>query len=209
MATLGKTTSPSWPTFGWIDTTAFTVAELYTMPAPGGIFRSVTFWAASHGAGSQKIFGVIMDSSGNLLARGPGVFTSGGVAVDGNVGSSQWYTDTLQSPLFVAAGTQIYIGWCPNSSSVAVDWAYNGNDHSPNARWKNTGGGTPTGAFFSGHSQMSPAGAVAVYGTYDPAGGYVMRSGVWTPGEADDRRSGVNLAGASAVRRSGAWQSGS
>jgi hypothetical protein len=205
MGTLGKTTTPTWPTFGWIQQSQKAVAIAETVPSPGAVFTSVTFWASCDGGTADYIWGCIWDSSGNILRYGSGVLTTGGITGSGHVGATQWYTDTLSSPLFVASGTSILIGWQPNSSTHTTDWAYNGGDHSPNAVWS-TASGTPGNHTFT---TQSPNGAVAVYATYTPAGGYVSRSGIWTAGEADRRASGAFGAGPDYVRRSGVWQPGS
>lgn len=164
MATLGKSTTPNSGTHGWINSNSKQVAMLFTVPAGGGIFTSVSFWAAT--ATSGNIWGVIWDSSGNVLANGPGVATTGGASHNpGPGGDGQFHTDTFASPLYIAGGTQIYIGW-QNNDSVSTFWAYNGGDHSPDAEQR--GGVTGSPASFSGHSTESPAGAVAAYATYTP-----------------------------------------
>lgn len=200
MGTLGNSTTPTWPTYGWIQQTQKAVAGLWTVPSPGIIITSVTFWASCDGATSDYIWGAIWDSSGNILAHGSGVLTTGGITGTGHVGATQFYTDTLTSPLFVAAGTNIYIGWQPNSASHTTDWAYNGGS-GPAAVWA-TASGTPGNVTFSA---QSPSGEVAAYCTYTPAGGYVMRSSVWTPGEVDVDRSSVETAAPVFVMRSSVW----
>lgn len=208
MSTLGKTATPNTGTHGWYTLTARQVAILQTVPSPGAIFTSVTFWAATTTPNSDYLWGVIWDSSGNVLGHGSGVLTSGGTS--SGTGASSWVTDTLTAELFVAAGTTIYIGWQPNSATHSTSWAYNGSDHSPNAEF-HSASGFPSS--FAGHSTMNNGGgsqgAIAAYATYTPAGGYVRRSGIWTPGEADEHRSGLSVAGPSFVSRSSVWQPGS
>lgn|SRR5678815_305248 len=203
MATLGKSTTPTSGTHGWINDSQKQVAMLFTVPSGGALFTSVSFWAAT--ATSGYIWGVIWDSSGAVLRYGSGVNTSGGASHNpGPGGDGQFHTDTLSSPLFVAGGQQIYIGW-QNNDTTSTFWAYNGNDHSPNAEWR--GGVTASPTSFAGHSQESPAGAVAAYATYTPGGGKVRRSGVWQPlTTVKVRRSGgwVDVTSRK-VRRSGAW----
>lgn len=203
MATLGKSTAPTGATHGWINGSQKQVAMLFTVPAGGGIFTSVSFWAAT--ATSGFIWGVIWDSSGNVLRAGSGVNTTGGASHNpGPGGDGQFHTDTLTSPLFVAGGTDIYIGW-QNNDTTSTFWAYNGNDHSPDARQR--GGVTGSPASFAGHTAESPAGAVAAYATYTPAGGKVRRSGAWVAlTSVKVRRSGAWVDVTSRkVRRSGAW----
>lgn len=171
MSTLGKTATPNTGTHGFFAFASHPqVAMLFTVPAGGGIFTDVNFWAA--GSSTLKIHGVIWDSSGNVLAFGPGVNTSGGAA--SFVGATQWYQDTFASPVFIAGGTQIYIGWQRDAGAGTVYWAYNGSDHSPSAQWNGNSGST--GQSFSGHSIMDDGagneGAVAAYADYTPGSIY-------------------------------------
>lgn len=181
MSTLGNATTPTTPTYGWINSgTHMQVADSYTVPAGGGLFSSISFWAA--GSGTLTIHGVIWDSSGTVLAFGPGVSTSGGAG--SGVGATAWNTDTLSTPVFIAGGTTIYIGWQCNSAASTY-WAYNGNITSPSTQWNTPSGSS--GQSFSGHATQSPAGIVAAYATYTPGGIYVNTgtpaSPVWTPAE--------------------------
>lgn len=107
MATLGNSTTP---TYGYdsYQSSANQAAQLYTMPSPGGTITSVSFYGAADGSNHNTAYGCIWDSSGNLLAQGSGVNTTGGSP---SAGGQAWQTDTLTTPLYVAAGTQIYIGW--------------------------------------------------------------------------------------------------
>lgn len=170
MPTLGKTTTPTTPTFGWIQNFG-SVAMPFTT-SQSGLYDAVTFWVAGDGA-TVKIHGVIWDSSGNVLAFGPGVNTSGGSG--SGVGATQWFTDTFSTPVFIASGTSIYIGWQTDTHSQC-DWAFNGNDHSPNAVTVSSAFGS-TGQSLSGHTTESPNGAVAVYTTYTQAGLWIAPGG--------------------------------
>ena len=201
MATIGKTTTPSTPTFGYIASGTESQVFMPFTTTEGGLYTSVTFWAA--GGSALVLHGVIWVSpSDNAIAFGPGVSTSGGSA--SGVGAVRWVTDTFASPVFIAANTTIFIGWQRDASSGTIYWAYNGNDHSPNAQWF-TGFGS-TGQNITGATQQSPAGAVAAYATYTPVAANVRRSGAWTAGETDERRSGVwTPSGENAARRSGVW----
>lgn len=165
MTHLGKDVAPNGSTHGWIQNNSIQSAILMTVPVGGGVFSSVSFWAATKTPNSDYIWGVIWDAStGNVLAQGAGVLTSGGQAANPG-GSGVFYTDTFASPVFIAGGTTIYIGFQTNSS-VTITWAYNGGDHSPDAQWRTGVTGSP--ASFSGHSTESPAGAIAAYATYTP-----------------------------------------
>ena len=206
MATLGKTATPTSATHGWILGNSKQVCMAFTVPSPGAIFSSVSFWAATTTSG--YIWGVIWDAAGNVLGHGSGVNTSGGAQHGtGPGGDGQWHTDNFATPAFAAAGASIFIGW-QNNDTTSTYWAYNGGDHSPNAGWDSLSPpGSPVGLV--GLSNESPLGAVAAYATYTPAGGYVRRSGIWTAGATEEERSGTFGAGPSFVRRSGIWQPGS
>jgi hypothetical protein len=203
MANIGKTTTPSTGSFGYVENYG-SVGMQFT-PTQSGLYSSVSFCAAAY-SGSLKIHGVIWDASGNVLAFGPGVTTSGGTV--GGDGDQTWYTDTFSSPVFIAANTTIFIGWQTDTHTQYV-WAYNGNDHSPNAGWLTSAYGS-TGQSFAGNTTMSPNGAVAAYATYTPASMYVRRSGAWsTAQQVAGRRSGAwSVATAEDVRRSGGWNQG-
>lgn len=170
MSTLGKTTTPTTGSFGYVENYG-TVAMQFTT-SQSGLYSSVSFCAAAY-SGSLKIHGVIWDASGNVLAFGPGVTTSGGTV--GGDGDQTWFTDSFSTPVFIAGGTTIYIGWQTDTHTQYV-WAYNGNDHSPNAVWNNALYGT-TGQGIGSNSVMSPNGAVAAYATYSQAGVWIEPSG--------------------------------
>lgn len=162
MAVLGKNTTPSTPTFGFVSTGShMQVAMNFTTTQPG-LYTSVSFWAA--GSSTLTIHGVIWSSGGSVLAFGPGQSTSGGHA--SGTGASTWYTDTFSTPLYIASGTNIWIGWQANSAAT-VDFAFNGNDHSPDSKW-NTASGSTGQAFSAGSTSATYTGAVAAYATYTP-----------------------------------------
>lgn len=198
MATLGNTTTP---TYGWDSylSTANQAAEAYTVPAGGGIFSSVSFYASGDGGTANVAYGCIWDSSGNLLAHGSGVSTSGG---SGAAGAQAWHTDTLTAPLTVAGGTTIYIGW-QRSTASTFDWSF-ANDGA--AVSYHTAGNTPSN-FGTGVSVQN--GSIGAYGTYTVNTGqkvYVRRSGSWIQvGTVRVRRSGAWVTATAKVRRSGAW----
>lgn len=202
MATLGKTTTPSAGPFGFVQN--FGSVGMQFTPGGGGLYTAVSFCAAAY-TGTLKIHGVIWDASGNVLAFGPGVTTSGGTT--SGAGDTTWFTDTFTTPVFIPAGT-IFIGWQTDTHTQYV-WAYNGNDHSPNAGWLNSAFGA-TGQSFAGNTAMSPAGAVAAYATYTPASAYVRRSGAWATAQSvSGRRTGAwGGATGEEARRTGGWNQG-
>ena len=166
MATLGKTATPNSSTHGWIADNGKSVGMRFTMPAGGGIVTSVSIWAAGNGSNVVGLRGAIWDATSNaLLASGNSVSTSGGSSSSPG-GDGAWHTSPFigGAQVFIAGGTDIFIGWVP-TNSLLTDWAYNGGDHSPDAVWK-TMSGTPAG--ISGYSTESPAGAVACFMTYTP-----------------------------------------
>ena len=175
MATLGNSTTP---TFGFdqFTSTANQAAQLYTMPAGGGLITDVTFYGSGNGASSNTAYGCIWDSGGTLLAQGAGVATTGG---SGAGGGQAWHTDTLTSPLFVAGGTSIYIGW-QRSTATTFDWSFAG-DGATSVAYR-TAGNTPSNF---GTTVTVQNGSIGAYATYTPGGGKVNTgtavSPVWTP----------------------------
>lgn len=192
MATLGNSTTP---TYGYdsYSSTANQAAQLYTAPSPGIIISSVSFYGS--GTTGNTAYGCIWNSSGTLLAQGSGVSTSGGSA---SAGGQAWHTDTLTASLFVAAGTQIYIGW-QRSTASTFDWSFSNDGASVSYH---TGGSTPSNF---GSAVTVQNGSIGAYATYTPAGMYVRRSGAWTAAPVYVRRSGAWTSAAVYVRRSGAW----
>lgn len=169
MATLGNSTTP---TFGYdqYSSTANQAAQLYTTPG-AIVISSVSFYGSGNGASSNTAYGCIWNSSGTLLAQGSGVSTSGGA---GSGGGQAWHTDTLTSPLYVAAGTQLYIGW-QRSTATTFDWSF-ANDGASVAY--HTAGSTPS-AFGSGVTVQN--GSIGAYATYSPAGVWIAPSGTVEP----------------------------
>ena len=178
MSTLGKITTPTTGTHGYIaDSGKPQVGMEFTVPAGGALFSSVTFWAS--GSSTLKLHGCIWDSAtGNPLAIGPGVNTSGGAA--NGVGATQWYTDTFASPVFVAGGTVIVIGWQRDAASGTVYWAYNGSDHAPDSEYGTNSGSTGQHIFRT--ATVSPAGAAAAYATYTPGSVYADNGSAFVGG---------------------------
>lgn len=174
MSILGNSTTP---TFGYDQfmATANQAAQLYTMPAGGGLITDVTFYGSGNGASSNTAYGCIWDSSGNLLAQGSGVVTTGGATGGGN---QAWHTDTLTTPLFVAGGISIYIGW-QRSTATTFDWSW-ANDGAAVAY--RTAGNTPSNF---GTTVTVQNGSIGAYATYTPGGGKLNTgtsgSPVWTP----------------------------
>lgn len=167
MATLGNSTTP---TFGFdqFTSTANQAAQWYTVPS-AIVISSVSFYGSGNGASSNTAYGCIWSNTGVLLAQGSGVSTSGG---SGSGGGQAWHTDTLTSPLYVAAGTQIYIGW-QRSTATTFDWSF-ANDNATNVGY-HTAGNTPSN-FGAGASVQN--GSIGAYATYSPAGVWIEPAGV-------------------------------
>lgn len=195
MATLGNTTTP---TYGYdaYTSTANQAAQPYTMPTGGGLISSVSFYGAGDGSSHNTAYGCVWDSAGNLLARGAGVSTTGGSQ---HQGSQSWNTDTLTTPLYVAGGTSLFLGW-QRSTATTFDWSW-ANDSAAVAY--RTAGSTPSNL---GTAVSVQAGSIGAYATYTPNKLRIRRSGVWVEFILKIRRGGVwKLPNAVYVRRSGAW----
>jgi len=179
MATLGNSTTP---TFGFdaFNSTANQAGELYTVPAGGGTFTSVSFYGSGDGATTVKAYGCLWDSSGNLLAAGSGINTSGGSQT---AGGQAWHTDTLTSPVSIAGGTQIFIGWWRQASTGTFDWSFAGDGST--AVHYHTDSLTAPG--HTGTSVTVQNGSIGAYATYTPGGEAYINTGtsaapVWTAG---------------------------
>lgn len=200
MATLGNSTHP---TFGWdaYQSSANQAAQKYTMPTGGGTITSVTFYGSGDGSSHNIGYGCIWDSSGNLLAQGSGVSTTGGGQ---SAGGQTWHTDTLTTPLVVTAGTQIYIGW-QRSTSTLFDWSWAGDSATVAYH---TSGNSPANFGSSASVQNGSIGAYATYTAGSSGSGLKRRrSGAWVTVSWKIRRSGAWVAMTWKIRRSGAWVS--
>lgn len=107
----------SWNSFQFSGLNTFTeVSVAATMPADGTI-SSVSCFVGGDGGSVNAQFAIWRQSDGALLAStstfslGSGSRSSGG---------QSWVTQSLSSPLFVANGTGIYIGWYRDPSGGAV-----------------------------------------------------------------------------------------
>lgn len=169
MTNLGNSTTP---TFGFdqYTSTANQAAQLYTTPS-AIIITSVSFYGSGNGASSNTAYGCVWDASGNLLGHGSGVSTTGGA---GSGGGQAWHTDTLTAPLYVAAGTQLYIGW-QRSTATTFDWSWAGDAA---AVAYHTAGSTPSNF---GSSATVQNGSIGAYATYSPAGVWIAPSGTVEP----------------------------
>lgn len=194
MATLGYTATPNYG-YDSYQSTANQVAQLYTMPAPGGIITSVSFYGSGNGGSNNTAYGCIWNSSGILLAQGSGVVTNGGSA---SAGGQAWHTDTLTASLWVAGGTQLYIGW-ERSTGTYFDWSFASDGAAVSYH---TAASTPANF---GSSLAVQNGSVGAYATYSPAGLKVRRSGAWVNKPVYIRRSGAWVQAKVYIRRSGAW----
>jgi len=169
------------------------------MPSGGGTLTSVSFYGSGDGSSHNTAYGCIWDSSGNLLAHGSGVSTTGGSQ---SAGGQTWHTDTLTTPLAVTGGTQIYIGW-QRSTGSTFDWSW-ANDSASVAY--HTSSNTPTN-FGSGVTVQN--GSIGAYATYT-AGGTgngprIYRGGSWHSVTWKIYRAGAWVPVQWKIRRGGAW----
>lgn len=154
MATYGSD-----PTFSdWYlseSNTQTQVAFLGTMPQDGYI-TAVDFYAGGLG-GSVPGVGCVWNGSGTLLYTGGGVTIPSGSE---GVGTQSWNADSGGTPVFVAGGTPIYIGWWRKpSDSVVWSTASYGTEYVQNY----------TGASPGSLSPSSQEYAIGAYITYTPS----------------------------------------
>ena len=167
MATVGYTTTPTYGYFSEGSGIGNQVGCAFTMPS-GGLITAISCYAATY-ANSETPNLCIWDSSGNLLAS---VAASSTISA----GAPAWVSGTLATPLFVANGSTIYIGW----SCAVADGFYAEYDNTSNTiHWGEQT--SPPGTLGS----TVATGSLGAYATYTPSQAYVNTgtpsSPVWTP----------------------------
>ncbi len=160
MSTVGNTATPNGSSYGEVGSPAGQqVAGLFTMPSPGGLISSISAYAGSDGGTSGWV--CIWNGSDVLLGSKAVTLTNGGAT---------WVTGTLSTPVFVASGASLYIGW---QSANGYYFA-----------WDGTAGTTYTGynATMPGNLANGGNGSylISAYATYTPAGANVWTGSAWT-----------------------------
>jgi hypothetical protein len=200
MATVGNTSTPghNWIEQG-VNTPPNQMATAFTMPSGGGLITNLHAYFALVAGGSATAWCCLWDASGNLLGS-VAVSVPNGTA---SVGGQQWNTGALSTPIYVAGGATIYLGFAVRESNGF----YTTDESSGSSIW-NTQSSPP--ASLSGNTS-SAHNALGAYADYTPVTAHLRRSGAWvTTGTIYVRRSGAWVqASTLQVRRSGAWVNGS
>lgn len=165
------------------------------MPAGGGLITDVhAYWDAESAPGTGYVC-IWNASSGALMASA----SVGTVGVSGNGwGAQHWHSATLGTPLWVAGGVGIAIGfWMPQTSGLTASVETGGSSFS----------GTQAGSPGTASGPATGVGALGAYADYLPLSAHILRGGVWT------QCSGVDVLRSSAwgslqeleIERSSAW----
>jgi hypothetical protein len=187
--TVGNT---AWTQQGWdAPGSGFAAASQFTMPADGWITTLHGYFDSTSGSGNGWLC-VWRASDGALLAsNGPFATNVGSLAAGGQTS----YSKTLVTPLFVASGTNIYIGFYCDQGLV---WS---SGTGGTSKIDSEGGSGPT-SFTPG---ASPIGVIEAYADYATGNGKVFRSSSWVIGPVAAERSGNPSKGLAKVYRSGVW----
>lgn len=165
MTTLGYTATPGAGVFSVAANTENAAAIQATMPSPGGTITALHAHFRAFDSGSHTAWLCVWNSGGTLLAS---------VAVSVG-GGQQLYSANLASPIFVAGGTVLYIGFVIGSIGYTVEY-------------------DSTGTSYNGSNATSPPGNISFgssgFGTIEAYADYVLgmyvNTGtpavpVWTP----------------------------
>lgn len=140
----------------------------FTMPAGGGFLTDIhAYFSAQNNSATG--FTCVWDSGGNLLAS-VNVGTIG-VGSD-SIGAQAWRSGNLSSPVFVAGGATIYIGFSLPQSAGAV-WTW--ENASGNVYYKNSG----NPGSLSTSSTYSTTGPLGAYSNYTPGQWFAYDGASW------------------------------
>lgn len=198
MATIGTTTTPA---HNWIEQGVNTppnqMASGFTMPASGGVITNLHAFFGLVANGPDTAWCCLWDSGFNLLGS-VAVSVANGTA---SVGGQTWNTGALATPIYIAGGATIYIGFAVKE----VDGFFTTDESSGSSIW-NTNASPPANIA----STATPYNGLGAYADYLPVVVRVRRSGAWVvTGTVDVQRAGVRTQATQvAVRRSGAWVNG-
>jgi len=171
MATVGNTTTPASNFFFYGVNVQNAAWSSYTMPAGGGLITQLNGFFDLDTGGPSTCFLCVWDSSGNLLASASVASVPAGSQ---SSGGQAWHSANLATPLFVAGGTLINIGWwVPQANGMVA------TTESTGTTFSGTQAGSPGTA--SGPA-VSSVGALGSYATYTPGNVWVWNGSAWVAG---------------------------
>ena len=168
--------------------------SLQSMPATGTIY-SVSAYFGGDGA-SVTAQRLIWDSSGNILAQTASFSAPSG---SHSSGGQSLQTQNLSTPLYLASGTQVYIGFWRAPSGGAV-WSFN----TASGTWNDDTNTSGSPGSFTGLT--SNTGQLQALATYVPEAINVKVGGVMVPKRLLVKPAGVMVAKPVNVRVGGAWK---
>lgn len=193
---VGNTSTPghNWFEQG-VSTPPNQVATSFTMPSGGGLITNLHAYFSLVSGGSATAWCCLWDSGHTLIANVPVSVPNGSASV----GGQGWRTAALGTPVYVAGGATIYLGFSVSESNGF----YSTDNGSGSSVWNTDA--TPPGNLSSLSS--TPYNSIGAFADYLPVSIRVRRGGAWVQtGEVHVLRSGVQTqATRLAVRRSGAW----
>lgn len=199
MATLGYSTTPSFGNFWFAGPGAenqCNTGGVYTMPAGGGTITEIHAYFDVENGGPVTCWLCVWNGSGLLLGSQSIASIPNG---SNSAGGQAWHSVTLNTPFFVAGGTNIFPGFqTPEANGFTTSFDSSGSS----SKGQNaTNPGNFTGGVSSGH------GVIGAYVVYTPGSGHIYRSGAWTTLSAVKMyRSGAwTTVSSIKMYRSGSW----
>lgn len=151
MSTVGNTATPA-QGYYYDSGVASCRGSRFTMPSPGGFISTLHAYFDAYNS-SATGYVCLWNSSGTLLASASvGTVPTAGASIGGQA----WHQATLSSPVYVASGATIYIGFSLPQSAGAV-WT-----------WENAGGNV----YYANSGSPGSLSTSATYSTTGPLGAY-------------------------------------
>lgn len=168
--------------------------SLQSMPATGTIYSVSAFFGGDGASVNARM--VVWDSSGNILAQSATFSAPSGSR---STGGQSLQTQNLATPLYLASGTQVYIGFWRDPGGGAV-WSFN----TASGTWdENTNTSGSPGAFTS---LTSNTGQLEAFATYVSEAINVKVGGVMVPKRLLTKVGGTEVAKPVYVRVGGVWK---
>ena len=193
MPTVGNTVTPTYGAF-WYDLNTDNASwYIITMPVNGYITELHAYFDGELGSG-QGYCCLWNGNTGALLATvNVGTVPQG----SNSAGGQAWHGGALTTPLYVAGGTTLAIGfWMSQSVGFVTSVNSTGTSY---VGVQASAPGTATGP-------ASGYGSFGAYAVYSQFGTFIRRSGAWANRTVKLFRSGTWVNATRKIFRSGAWE---
>lgn len=168
--------------------------SLQTMPATGTIYSVSAFFGGDGASVTARL--VIWSSAGAVLAQSASFTAPSGSR---SSGGQALQTQPLSTPLYLASGTQVFIGFWRDPAHGAV-WSFN----TASGTWdENTNTSGSPGAFTG---LTSNSGQLQAFATYIAQAVNVKVAGTMTPKPLQVKVGGSQIAKPVYVRVAGVWK---